>query len=243
MDHELSSLLKMFQNLCCTGKRATLSFSCENGKASVNLNVDVGELKPALEYPPPVTPTHVSPLRKRRTLKRAEARRLFAEEAIENLSREEQDVLTLAAKAENFNYEAAPVAINGDDMALDNRAQTNSDMQMDVDNKLPTDETEEVDPEEAKRDRMVEKVVIYRVSGGSLFKPRQTNDEVKKEVIDKLAMMGVEVIEFSGHADRDGMYETGVVSISPVNLNKIWGRRLGLTNCSVIAYEKPPWKK
>ena len=220
-----------------------MSFSCENGKASVNLNVDVGELKPALEYPPPVTPIHVSPSRKRRVLKRAEARRLFAEEAIENLSREEQDVLTLAAKAENCNYEVVPVANNGEDMALHNRAQASSDMKKDVDDKLPIDETEKFDPEEAKRDRMVEKVVIYRVSEGSLFKPKQTNDEVEKEVTDKLATMGVEVLEFSSHADRDGKYETGVVSISPVNLNKIWGRRLGLTNCSVIAYKKPPWKK
>ena len=43
-------------------------------------------------------------------------------------------------------------------------------MKKDFDDKLPIDETEEVDPEEAKRDRMVEKV------GGSLFKPKQTND-------------------------------------------------------------------
>ena len=101
MDHDFSSLVKMFQNLCCTGKRATLMFSCENGKACVNLKVDVEDLKPALEYPPPTTPNRVSPSRKRRILKRTEARRLFAEEANASVSLEEQDVLAAAEKAEN----------------------------------------------------------------------------------------------------------------------------------------------
>ena len=238
MDHDLSSMLKIFQNLCCTGKRATLSFSCENGKASVNLKVDVGEVKPSLEYPPPVTPIYVSPSRKRRSLKRAAARRLFAEEANANLSREEQDVLSLAAKAEYIDCESL-LTVN--DMAINNGVCSSSDTMKHVD-ELTVVEAEEVDPEEAKRDRMIDKVVIYAVSGGSIFKTRQNCDEVKKEVTEKLATIGVDVKEFSSHADKEGKYETGVVTISPVNLNKIWGRRLGLTNCSVIAYE-PPSKK
>ena len=44
------------KNLCCTGKHATLSFSCENGKTSVNLKMDIDEMKPVMEYHPPVTP-------------------------------------------------------------------------------------------------------------------------------------------------------------------------------------------
>ena len=32
------------------------------------------------------------------------------------------------------------------------------------------DEAEEVDAEEAKRDRMVDRVVVYTVQGGSIFK-------------------------------------------------------------------------
>ena len=76
-----------------------------------------------------------------------------------------------------------------------------------------------------------------------MFKSRQSCDDVKKEVTEKLAAMGVEVKEFSTHADREGKYETDVAAISPVNLNKIWGRRLGLTNRSVIAYEKRPQKR
>ena len=43
--------------------------------------------------------------------------------------------------------------------------------------------------------------------------------------------------------DTGGKFEMSLVDITPVNLNKIWGRRLGLDNCSIIAYEKPPWKK
>ena len=86
---------------------------------------------------------------------------------------------------------------------------------------------------------MVDRVVVYTVSGGSIFKRRQRSDEVEKEVTEKLASIGVEVKNFSSHVDKEGKYETGIVSIAPVNLNKIWGRRLGLTNCSVIAYENP----
>ena len=51
-----------------------MSFSCENGKTSVNLKMDIDEMKPVMEYHPPVTPIHVSPSRKRRMIKRAEAR-------------------------------------------------------------------------------------------------------------------------------------------------------------------------
>ena len=64
---------------------------------------------------------------------------------------------------------------------------------------------------------MAEQVLISSVSGGSLFKPKQDCNEVKKEVTEKLASMGVEVMEFSSHMDQDGKYETGVATISPVN--------------------------
>ena len=36
--------------------------------------------------------------------------------------------------------------------------------------------------------------------------------------------------------DRYGKFEMSLVDTTSVNLNKIWGRRLGLDNCSIIAY-------
>ena len=208
MDHDFSSLLKIFQNLCCTGKRATLSFSCENGKTSVNLKVDIDEMKPVMEYPPPVTPISVSPSRKRRMIKRAEARRLFAAEANANLSPEEQDVLCAAATAvisnsQGFSTESKHA------MSTDNEV-SSSDIAAQVDepaeNETEEVNLEEVVPEEVKRDRMVDQLVVYCVSGGSIFKRKQYSYEVEREVTEKLAAMGVEVKNFSSNSDNEGKY-------------------------------------
>jgi len=52
--------------------------------------------------------------------------------------------------------------------------------------------------------------------------------------------MGVVVSKFSNHSVTEGKYETFVVTISPVKLNNLWGRRLCLQNSNEFAYEKPP---
>ena len=64
--------------------------------------------------------------------------------------------------------------------------------------------------------------------------PIEEKCDVEKEVYDKFAAIGVKVLKFSGHVDRRGKYKSGLVTISPVNLNKIRGRRLGLKNCCII---------
>lgn len=46
MDPEIACLIFKFQNLCHDGKEANLTLSSKNGKAIVNLNVQLGnELK------------------------------------------------------------------------------------------------------------------------------------------------------------------------------------------------------
>ena len=92
-----------------------------------------------------------------------------------------------------------------------------------------------------KEKRLLKRSLFTQFLGGLLFRKRQISDEVKKEVVEKLAIMRIEVKEFSSQVvDRDGKYETGVVTVSPVNLNKIWGRRLGLAklklSCSIFIF-------
>ena len=67
--------------------------------------VKIGAVKPPSKVStpcarsPPTNASHVSPSRRRRTLRRAEARTLFAEEAKLDLSVEELSVLNAAEKA------------------------------------------------------------------------------------------------------------------------------------------------
>ena len=90
-------------------------------------------------------------------------------------------------------------------------------------------EIDKIDPDEFKSDKIVHKVVL-----SSVTEPIEDKLNVEKEVLEKFSAIRVNVVIFSDHANRRGKCETGVATISWVNLNKIWGRRLGLKNCCVI---------
>ena len=91
---------------------------------------------------------------------------------------------------------------------------------------------EEVDLDELARDKIVTKVLICAVT-----KPIEKTSDVQVEFREMFGGIGVKVIDMKTRSTLRGYYETSIVNISPVNLNKIWGRRLGLKNCSLIAYE------
>jgi hypothetical protein len=236
MDPEISSFTLEFQNLCRAGKNANLSFTSSNGKVIVNLNVQLGSLPstPQVHSPPYRPHLHrYGPSRERRRLKRAEARKIAAEEAANELSTEEVEILKLAEKAEN---EAAKIAAN-----------TSVETTKETENvyKEPTDEicsdseyqaehpVEEVDTAELARDKIVEKVIIYPVT-----KPIEKKSEVEEEVKEKFAAIGVRVKHMETRTTYKGEFKGSIVDISPVNLNIIWGRRLHLKNCSIISFEE-----
>ena len=50
---ELTSFVTKYRYLCSAGFQAHLSFSCQNGRTHVSLNVDLGILQPPVEQPPP----------------------------------------------------------------------------------------------------------------------------------------------------------------------------------------------
>ena len=107
MDPEIASFIFKFQNLCHEGKEAKLSFSSKNGKAIVNLNVQLGSipLPPQVHHPyPSQIPNHLfrnGASRERRRRKRAEAQRIAAVGAARELSAKDAEVLKLAEQAEN----------------------------------------------------------------------------------------------------------------------------------------------
>ena len=54
----------------------------------------------------------------------------------------------------------------------------------------------------------------------------------------KFEAIGVTVKVMNTKSTAFGKFSGSVVEISPVNLNTIWGRRLGLENCSIIAFDE-----
>ena len=68
--------------------------------------------------------------------------------------------------------------------------------------------------------------------------------KVEQEIVHKFSEIGVTVKHMKTFSDYRGNFDKSRVTVSPVNLKTIWGRRLGLNNCSVIEYFPPPpgWK-
>ena len=63
-------------------------------------------------------------------------------------------------------------------------------------------------------------------------------ENVETETMEKFASIGVRVIDMKTKSNLRGLFEKCLVDVIPVNLKLIWGRRLGLKNCSAIAYEE-----
>ena len=71
----------------------------------------------------------------------------------------------------------------------------------------------------------------------AVTEPIEKKSDVEAEIREKFANIGVEVREMKTKSTYRGEFDKSLVEISQVNLKLIWGRRLGLKNCSVIAYE------
>ena len=154
-----------FQNLCRSGKSANLHFTSSTGKVFANLSVQVGELSGPAQSSPVLQGAPVSrngPSQVRRRQKRAEARRVFAEEAMKELSAEEVSVLKKAEKVEkDTTRKGCGEAIKEAENAYQEVA---DEICSDAAYKQASNETEEVDADELARDKMVEKVIVYAVT-------------------------------------------------------------------------------
>ena len=266
MDPELASFVTKFQDICNNGKNAILSFSSLNGKVLANLSVEIGAVKPPSKVStpcatsPPTNASHVSPSRKRRTLRRAEARALFAEEAKLDLSVEELSVLNAAEKAvddsvqnmESDEHDSLEVKDDSNDTQneisiQDTKILISEDCANNVEaeahdstnqENADCDTVEEMDKHEQELDKFVTEILIYAVPPSDIRKPMQDANEVKTEIMERFSSIGVEVQNLKVEADRLGKFERSLARITPVNLRRIWGRRLGLQNCAVIDHKK-----
>ena len=80
---------------------------------------------------------------------------------------------------------------------------------------------------EVDQDELEEAIVC------SVTKPIEKEKDVEQEIIRKFGEIGVAVKEMKTFSDYRGNFDKSRVIVSPVNLKSIWGRRLGLNNCSV----------
>ena len=255
MDPDLASFVLKFQDICRIGKNATLTFSSLTGKVYANLSVEIGNVKEAPKFPIPCTtsPTantrHVSPSKRRRMNRRAESRRLFAEEAKMDLSMEELNVLNAAEKAVDDcmnNIESEELLeVRNDCNTTQNEpcCKVNTvEAANDHENELDILESEnidveEIDKEELEKDKLVSEVLIYAVPPSDCRKTMQGVNEVQEEVKEKFSMIGVKVLDMKIKASIQGKFASSLVKITPTNLRKIWGRRLGLLNCAVVEFK------
>ena len=150
-----------------------------------------------------------------------------AEEASKELSAEEVELLNMAEKAEENSSKVKS-----------KNAETVKVCREPIDEICPDSDYQqetpavEVDEAELARDILVEKVLVYPVT-----EPIEKKADVEQEVRERFSEIGVEVKQMDTKITFRGEFKGSVVTISPVNLNRIWGRRLNLKNCSVIHYK------
>ena len=96
---------------------------------------------------------------------------------------------------------------------------------------------EEVDEAELARDKLVDEVIVYAVPPTDIRQPVQGAHDVEEEIRAKFSSMGIDVVNIR-HRVIAGKYESSLVKLTSVNLRRIWGRRLGLSNCAVVEFRQ-----
>ena len=79
---------------------------------------------------------------------------------------------------------------------------------------------------------MIKKALVSPVGYSTVKK-----DVIEKEIRQKFEEIGVTVIAIETKRSYLGEFKGSIVNTSLVNLNRIWGRRLGIANCSIIDFD------
>ena len=80
---------------------------------------------------------------------------------------------------------------------------------------------------------MVEKIIVCPVNKNW----KVEKEVIEKEIRDKLMAMEVEVKSIETKRTVFGAFRGSIVETSPVNLNKVLGRRLKVKDCSIISFD------
>ena len=246
---EVENFVHKFKMLRDSGYDATLTLESKLGEVFVVLNCKVGRTTPPPTTPfMPISPRYRSPSYFRRQSRRKAAAKqecnnivldklpcvLKADKVLEN-----QEAIEIAADSSNDSLNAAEDISNKAEKPVMTPCFEEATTEV-VDDESRNAEhdnvTDILDREEAERNKLVDEVIVYLVPPSDIRQSIQGVNDVDIEIKDKFSSIGVQV-EGIRHRTNRGVYESSLVKIKPpVNLQKIWGRRLGLQQCAVIEY-------
>ena len=234
LDFALASFWE-FARIWKAGKHGKLVLTCTDGQGEVQLVAGLGA---ADEHH---LPHHVQRSQNRRKktpsqLRREERRR--NERKVEQVRKDAEAVEITVDDQTNLNIEADK-ASNVKTVAGKQDTETKTlnlaEIAQEVTDEICPDgdfDPEDVDPFEVARDRLIGKALVCPVGFSSVAK-----DVIENEIRQKFEEIGVNVIKIETKRSYLGEFKGSIVTTSLVNLNKIWGRRLGITDCSIIAFD------
>ena len=232
-DTEIESFITKFKHLCKIGINASLNLSSCNGKATVMLHAELGYIPPPSNVPP--TPRkHRSPAYNRRIVRR-QAMRENIEECPIVKAEEDSTMVENVTLNEAVKPDLVEDAATTSSLVYSIETERAEEVHEDV----TSEERERIDKAERELDKVVEKVYIYAVPPSDIRQRIPDAEEVEIEIRDKFSGLGIEVRDIHIFTSRLGKYESSVVKISPTNLKRIWGRRLGLKTCAVVECNRP----
>jgi hypothetical protein len=238
---ELDKFVHKFKNLWKSGLDAHLDIDTSAGQAWVILRVRLGHAPGPLlhqdnpHFPANLKRTRDGPSRCRRRIRRTAARAEKAghkETEVDEKEAEEaqHNSLVEAEKASDIDRDTAEEKSHSED----NRKESDLvEIAKEVDDEVCPDNDDEIDAAEASRDKMVDKVLIYPVGKSTVEKK-----VIENEIRVKFEKNGVTVKQIQTKRSYFGEFIGSIAEISPVNLNRIWGRRLGVSKCSIIAFDQ-----
>ena len=232
---EMDSFYFKFKRLVSAGIKAELTIDADNGEAIIGLKAKLGHLEfKNVEVDQCQSPRYRGPSYFRRQKRRHEERKNEQTSTVDTVVTKKEEkvdsVCDAAVKAmckQETKRSAAEVV--SDDNLENPEAATAVDL-----DEIEARERAREEKEEASKDRNVEQVVI-----SSVTEPMESKLKVEEEIKFKFGRIGVTVKDMMT-TTKNGKFQSSLVNVTPTNLKRIWGRRLGLDNCSIIAYEKPP---
>ena len=226
---EIDSFVKKFEALWSAGLEASLSLESKLGELCISLNCKVGR-----PLPPPMSPTAPSV-----TSSKYRSPSYFRRQVRRRKSRESQNVMIDPFKSNEDGREGTD-SVNTHDWSQDKSDVTedlnSSDVTgkaigdaMPINNNIDEKITEEV---EHNLEKLADEFVI-RV----MTEPLEKKELVEQEIKEKFSLLGVKIERLNTFSNVNGFFEMCRVKTSPVKLKKVWGRQLGVKNCSVNVYE------
>ena len=225
---EVDSFITKLKHLWQSGYKASLNIEVCEGKATVTLTADVGY---ALPPSSPVKARGPSYQRRQERRRNAFRNNEVKPEIINDKVAEQAVVESIDDTMNEVTEQEAVVSTN---YIVEVPTEVVTGQRENIESNSATEEV--LDEDELARDKLVDEVIVYAVPPSDIRQPVPTAHEVEEEIRDRFFSMGVDVVNIK-HRTMLGKYESSLVKLTPVNLRRIWGRRLGLSNCAVVEFK------